>query len=129
MQPTSTPKANEAMLLRSAIASETIERDRLAQILDDYLAAIERGGSITPERLLSQHPADAEKLRLYLEGLELFQVAAKGESVIIPAQQSSSGERIATGTAAGQGAFNLLSSPSTATVRSHPRLMNVSSEK
>jgi hypothetical protein len=61
MQRTTIPTSDETTLLRSAITSETMERDR--QILDDYLAAIERGASITPERLLARHPADAEKLQ------------------------------------------------------------------
>jgi hypothetical protein len=36
---TTVPTSDEATLLRSAITSETMERDRLAQILDEYLAA------------------------------------------------------------------------------------------
>src|SRR5262245_45850009 len=84
MDRTTVPTSNEATLLRSAITSETMERDRLAQILDEYLAAIEQGASITPERLLAQHPVDAEKLRMYLQGLEIFHAAARSESIIVP---------------------------------------------
>lgn len=54
------------------------EQDRLAQILDDYLQAAEQGTPITPEALLARHPGDAERLRRYLSGLELFHQMANG---------------------------------------------------
>lgn len=52
------------------------ERERLAQILDEYLVGLERGEPIEPAELLARHPAMAEKLRGYLSGLALFQQAA-----------------------------------------------------
>ena len=51
------------------------EQERLAQILDEYLVAVERGAPITPDELLAQYPADARYLRHYLSGLELFHAA------------------------------------------------------
>jgi serine/threonine protein kinase/Tfp pilus assembly protein PilF len=53
-------------------------QDRLAQILDEYLVAAERGAPISPDELLRRHPADAEHLRGYLSGLKLFHNAAVG---------------------------------------------------
>lgn len=52
------------------------ERERLAQILDEYLVGLERGEPVEPAELLARHPAMAEKLRGYLSGLALFQQAA-----------------------------------------------------
>jgi len=52
------------------------EQDRLARILDDYLLAAEQGTPISPQELLARHPADAERLRGYLSGLQLFHQAA-----------------------------------------------------
>jgi hypothetical protein len=51
-------------------------QDRLARILDDYLVAAELGSPISPEELLARHPEDAQHLRGYLSGLELFHAAA-----------------------------------------------------
>ncbi len=51
-------------------------QDRLARILDDYLVAMELGAPISPEELLARHPEDAQHLRGYLSGLELFHAAA-----------------------------------------------------
>lgn len=56
------------------------DEDRLAQILDDYLRAAEQGTPISPQELLAQHPADADRLRGYLSGLQLFHQAAAGSS-------------------------------------------------
>ena len=53
------------------------EQERLACILDDYLAALERGQPVTPESLLAAHPGDATRLRAYLSGLQLFHAAAR----------------------------------------------------
>lgn len=52
------------------------EQERLACILDEYLAALERGQPVTPEELLAAHPGDATRLRAYLSGLQLFHAAA-----------------------------------------------------
>ncbi|HEX3599382.1 MAG TPA: protein kinase [Lacipirellulaceae bacterium] len=57
------------------------DQERLARILDDYLVAIEQGRCVTPEDLLAQHPEDAEQLRGYLSGLNLFHAAA-----VVPGQ-------------------------------------------
>ena len=70
------------------------EQERLAEILDAYLVSIERGSPILPSELLAQHPADAEYLRLYLSGLELFHAAAApGKSALVAAEMTLVGER------------------------------------
>jgi serine/threonine protein kinase/tetratricopeptide (TPR) repeat protein len=69
-------------LLAAAPTAESLpeeEQHRLAQILDEYLTALERGAPVTPEELLSRHPAEAEYLRGYLSGLELFHAAAAAD--------------------------------------------------
>ncbi len=62
--------------LPTAAALPEEQQNRLAQILDDYVAAAERGAPVTPEELLARHPAEADYLRLYLSGLQLFHAAA-----------------------------------------------------
>jgi serine/threonine protein kinase/tetratricopeptide (TPR) repeat protein len=52
------------------------DQERLARILDDYLVAIERGLPVNTEELIAQYPEDAEQLRGYLSGLQLFHAAA-----------------------------------------------------
>jgi serine/threonine protein kinase/tetratricopeptide (TPR) repeat protein len=52
------------------------DQERLARILDDYLVAIEQGLPVTPDELLAKYPEDAEQLRGYLSGLQLFHAAA-----------------------------------------------------
>jgi serine/threonine protein kinase/tetratricopeptide (TPR) repeat protein len=47
----------------------------LVQILDDYLVSIEQGAPADPEELLARNPDDAEDLRGYLSGLQLFHAA------------------------------------------------------
>ncbi|BBO33055.1 serine/threonine-protein kinase [Lacipirellula parvula] len=59
----------------SAASLPPEEQERLACILDEYLAALERGKPITPEQLLAAHPGDASRLRAYLSGLQLFHAA------------------------------------------------------
>ena len=55
---------------------EAGERERLAQILDEYLVGLERGQPVEPAELLARHPEMADRLRGYLSGLALFQQAA-----------------------------------------------------
>src|SRR5262249_39134850 len=52
------------------------DQERLARILDDHLVAIERGLPVSPEELVAKYPEDAEQLRGYLSGLQLFHAAA-----------------------------------------------------
>src|SRR5262245_29633028 len=59
------------------------EQNRLAQILDEYLTALERGAAMAPDELLARYPAEAEYLRGYLSGLELFHVAAARELSLV----------------------------------------------
>jgi serine/threonine protein kinase len=56
------------------------DQDRLACILDDYLKSLENGTPITPEELLKRHPDDADYLRTYLSGLEIFHAVAQGQT-------------------------------------------------
>ncbi|MCA9261698.1 MAG: serine/threonine protein kinase, partial [Planctomycetales bacterium] len=60
------------------------DQQRLAVILDDYLAALERGEPISPDALLSRHPSDAPYLRGYLSGLQLFHDGAVEPSLVGP---------------------------------------------
>jgi hypothetical protein len=52
------------------------ERERLAQILDEYLLGLERGEPVEPAELIARHPDVADRLRGYLSGLALFHRAA-----------------------------------------------------
>ena len=63
------------------------DQERLARILDDYLVAIEQGAPLTPDDLLARYPEDAERLRGYLSGLQLFHAAAAD----VPQQAGNSG--------------------------------------
>jgi eukaryotic-like serine/threonine-protein kinase len=56
------------------------EDDEVVRVLDAYLADIESGRSTTPELLLAQHPAIAQRLRSCLAGLQLVDAAAPSES-------------------------------------------------
>lgn len=60
----------------SADALPPEEQERIACILDEYLAAVERGEPMTPAGLLAAHPGDASRLQVYLSGLQLFHAAA-----------------------------------------------------
>ena len=52
-------------------------RERLAEILDDYLHAAEQGSPMSNEELLANHPEYAADLKDYLSGLELIRAAAE----------------------------------------------------
>ena len=67
-------EASTAQLSIDALSPE--EQERIACILDEYLAALERGQPVTPEALLAAHPGDATRLQAYLSGLQLFHAAA-----------------------------------------------------
>jgi serine/threonine protein kinase len=56
------------------------ERERLAEILDEYLLGLERGQPVEPAELLSRHPDVADRLRGYLSGLALFHQAVANRS-------------------------------------------------
>src|SRR4051794_13472584 len=49
---------------------------RLAQILDDYLAAVQRGAACDRSALLGAHPALAEDLEACLSSLEFLRAAS-----------------------------------------------------
>jgi tetratricopeptide (TPR) repeat protein/tRNA A-37 threonylcarbamoyl transferase component Bud32 len=53
-------------------SAPSAEQGRLAQILDEYLQALERGEPIAPDELLARHPDVADRLRGYLSGLAIF---------------------------------------------------------
>jgi serine/threonine protein kinase/Tfp pilus assembly protein PilF len=72
-------------------------QNRLAEILDGYLVALEQGTPITPAELLERHPDDATYLRGYLSGLELFHAAARptsGSDVSLPLAAAPAGMSI-----------------------------------
>jgi serine/threonine protein kinase len=74
-------------------------QNRLAEILDGYLVALEQGTPITPAELLERHPDDATYLRGYLSGLELFHAAARptsgsGSDVSLPLATAPAGMSI-----------------------------------
>jgi serine/threonine protein kinase len=60
----------------SGAGAPTPEETELAQVLDAYLAAVEKGQAPDPERLLAEHPAIADRLRACLGGLRLIEQAA-----------------------------------------------------
>ena len=63
-------------------AAGSADQGQLAQILDEYLAALERGEPIAPDELLARHPAVADRLRGYLSGLAIFHRAAMPDAAI-----------------------------------------------
>jgi serine/threonine protein kinase/tetratricopeptide (TPR) repeat protein len=69
------------------------EQDRLAQILDEYLVAAERGEPIGPEELIAKYPADAAHLRRYLSGLQFFHDAAVSPATPRPTLLNGGGPR------------------------------------
>ncbi len=53
------------------------DRDRLTQLLDDYLISLERGEPVSAEQLATQHPDLADILKVYLRNLhDLYGLAA-----------------------------------------------------
>jgi tetratricopeptide (TPR) repeat protein len=78
---TDASRTDASQVNASAAALPAVD-DRLAQILDDYLVAMEHGTPITPEELLARHPQDASQLRMYLSGLQLFHAAAAMPSTV-----------------------------------------------
>jgi eukaryotic-like serine/threonine-protein kinase len=68
-----------------AAALSEEEQNRLAQILDDYLVAVERGEPTSPSELLQRYPDQADYLKLYLSGLQMFHAAARGVTPHAPA--------------------------------------------
>ena len=53
-------------------------QQRLAEILDEYLIAIEEGASVDIEVFIQQHREFAVPLRSYLDGLDLIRELADG---------------------------------------------------
>jgi eukaryotic-like serine/threonine-protein kinase len=60
------------------------EQGRLAQILDEYLQALERGEPVAPDELLARHPEVADRLRGYLSGLAIFHRAVAPPPPALP---------------------------------------------
>ncbi|MCA9238781.1 MAG: hypothetical protein KDA37_01210, partial [Planctomycetales bacterium] len=55
---------------RPRSAAEEALQERVADVLDRYVAALERGSAPSPEALIAQHPALAELLPQYLDGID-----------------------------------------------------------
>jgi hypothetical protein len=56
---------------RCSFECEREEDARIIHILEEYLSAIEAGQSAEPSRLLAEHPALADKLRAYLQVMQM----------------------------------------------------------
>ena len=56
-------------------ALSAARQERLVQILDEYLVSIEEGAPANPQELLARYPEEAEQLRDYLSGLQVFHAA------------------------------------------------------
>jgi serine/threonine protein kinase len=93
-------ESHTASSLLDALPPE--QQERLACILDEYLQGVECGRPVSPEALLKRYPADAEYLREYLSGLNLFHAVA-----VTP---SAAGTSLMVGRRAGQtiGDFQLI---------------------
>jgi WD40 repeat protein/serine/threonine protein kinase len=63
--------------------------DALARVLDGYLRAIEAGDAPSPERLIAEHPAIADRLRACLASLRIVGQIGKSEVADRPADQSA----------------------------------------
>src|SRR5438128_301508 len=59
-------------------APPSAQTDQVIQILEAYLAELEKGGIPHPDALITQYPEHAEVLRAYLRKLELLHEAATG---------------------------------------------------
>ena len=57
---------------------EPAEQERLAALVDEYLAVREEGRPINCEQLVACHPSLAKPLREYLQSLDFLQNAAAG---------------------------------------------------
>jgi hypothetical protein len=54
---------------------------RLAQVLDDYLAAVQRGAAFDRSALLAAHPDLAEDLKACLASLDFLRTAAPADGL------------------------------------------------
>jgi serine/threonine protein kinase len=81
---------NETHGLPSA-APDADQDDELARVLDGYLRAVETGDAPSPERLIAEHPAIADRLRTCLASLRL--VGQMGNAAVgVAALDQSAGE-------------------------------------
>jgi len=64
------------MTMPTSTQSPTRSEIRVSQILDDYLAAVQRGAAFDPSALLAAHPDLAEDLKVCLASLEFLRTAS-----------------------------------------------------
>lgn len=67
---------NERIGMDSTCSAGTPLERELAEVLDAYLAQLERGETVDTAALLAAHPEIADELRLHLEDVQLLQGAA-----------------------------------------------------
>lgn len=74
-----------------------VQQERLAALVDEYLAAWEQGRPISRERLVARHPDLAQPLGEYLESLDFLQAAAAGfqarPELFDPSDKGASGRK------------------------------------
>src|SRR5689334_17222576 len=67
---------NQRLGMDSTCSAGTPLERELAEVLDAYLAQLERGESVDTAALLAAHPEIANELRVHLEDVQLLQGAA-----------------------------------------------------
>ncbi|MEX2318187.1 MAG: serine/threonine-protein kinase [Pirellulales bacterium] len=88
---------NRLSRLDSTCSADASSRRRLAGVLEDYLADLERGVPQDEQALLAAHPDLADELRPYLDSLQLLHGAARdmraAKTVISEAGDDAAGQR------------------------------------
>jgi len=84
---------NQRMGMDSTCSAGTPLERELAEVLDAYLAQLERGETVDTAALLAAHPEIADELRLHLEDVQLLQGAASRMRLMESAAEAPAGPR------------------------------------
>lgn len=84
---------NQRLGMDSTCSAGTPLERELAEVLDAYLAQLERGETVDTAALLAAHPEIADELRLHLEDVQLLQGAAARMRLFQAAAEPPAGPR------------------------------------